>query len=314
MINKLVSIVTPCYNGEHYIGRFLESIRKQSYKNIELVIINDGSTDRTEGVVENYRNQLEDREIHLIYYRFQKNEGQAVALNAGLKFVKGEYLLWMDSDDTISDDFIEERVMYLEKNQEKAFCYGKAVCVLEDEPEKIISVIEKRKKSGRYDFFEDIINVNDVFFPGYMCRVSALDTVLHNREIYAGAGGQNAQLLLPLAWHFGEPGYVEKSEYKYYLRANSHSHSQDSSEKKIEQLNRYEKIVISTLENIDDINMKKYIAVARKKYARMRFGNAVDTRNPDLIRKYYKEIAALKIANFHDLLMLIKYTFFSAER
>ncbi|MDD7740974.1 MAG: glycosyltransferase family A protein, partial [Lachnospiraceae bacterium] len=75
---SLVSIVTPCYNGEKYIGRFLESIIRQSYSKLELVIINDGSTDETERVIYDYQEKLEQRDIQFVY-QYQENAGQAAA-------------------------------------------------------------------------------------------------------------------------------------------------------------------------------------------------------------------------------------------
>lgn len=306
MANELVSIVTPCYNGEKYVGRFFESIIRQTYQNIELVFVNDGSTDRTEEVVNHYRPKFEAREIQLIY-QYQENAGQANALNRGLKLFTGQYLLWCDSDDTFSDNFVEARVEFLKKNPETAFCYGKAVCVKEEEPEKIISQIGKRENKEKLNFFEDIINVRDVFFSGYMCRTEALDKVIAGRDIYSGSGGQNAQLLLPLAWYYGEPGYVEESEYRYYLREDSHSHSQDTSEKIIKQLEYYENILIHTIERIEDERVRDYIPGIRNDYARKKFGNAVDTKQGKLIRRYFNELRRLKIVQFHDVLMLIKY-------
>lgn len=307
-MNELVSVVTPCYNGEDYVSRFLDSILQQTYSAIELVFVNDGSTDRTEEIVNNYREKFETRSIRFIY-QYQKNAGQAAALNKGLKLFTGQYLLWVDSDDTFSENFIEARVKYLEAHPEIMFCYGKAICIDEKESETIVSEIEKRVNKDRYAFFEDVcINVKDVFFSGYMCRVDALDKVIENRDIYSGEGGQNAQLLLPLSWYYGEPGYVEESVYRYYLRGNSHSHSQNTSRKIIAQLERYEKILIASIERIQDERAQTYIPIIKNSYARQKFCNAVDTKCTKLIGHYFKELRRLRIIQFHDILMIIKYT------
>lgn len=308
MNKQLVSIVTPCYNGEMYLKHFLDSIAEQTYRSLELVLVNDGSTDRTEDVVNEFRPKLEARGIVFIY-QYQSNAGQAAALNRGLKLFSGEYLLWLDSDDELSKNYVEEGVCYLQQHPEIMYCYGKAVCVLEENPSEIISTIGKRKKSGRYDFFKDIsFNVKDVFFPGYICRTSALDKVIRNRDIYSGKGGQNAQLLLPLAWYYGEPGFVEKIYYKYYIRKKSHSHSQNTSIKVIHQLERYEMILCSTLRRIEDQDAWEYIPDIERYYARLRFENSVDTKDGDLIRKYFSELKLLGIIKKHDILMKLKYS------
>ena len=115
MTKPLVSIITPCYNGEAFLKRYFESILNQTYPNLELIFINDGSTDRTEEIALSYRERLEKRGITYIYEK-QENAGQAAALNRGLKLFKGEYLTWPDSDDVMTKDSIEKKVHFLEKN------------------------------------------------------------------------------------------------------------------------------------------------------------------------------------------------------
>ena len=120
MIEDLVSIIVPCYNGEKYISRFLDSIINQTYKKIELIIIDDGSTDNTHIIIEGYREKLKNEGMNLKYI-YQTNQGQAEALNKGLEIVMGEYLTWLDSDDILTKDSIEKKVNFLKKNFEYGF-------------------------------------------------------------------------------------------------------------------------------------------------------------------------------------------------
>lgn len=306
-MKALVSIVTPCYNGEKYLERFLDSVINQTYPFIELILINDGSTDETKKVIERYRPKFTVRGIGFIV-QFQKNAGQAAALNRGLKLFTGDYLLWADSDDVLSNNFVETRVNFLRMHKEFAYCGGKVIFVSENNPKKILNVLEKRTNDEENTFFEDVLYVRNVFFAGYMCRTAALDKVIPNREIYAGLGGQNAQLLLPLSWYYGEPGYVEESYYKYYIRQNSHSHSRRSSEQIIQQLENYEDILIETIKRMADKKAWKYIDSIQQYYARLKFGNAVDTKNSDLIKKYYKILKSKKTNTIKDIALYIKYT------
>ena len=312
-MEALVSVITPCYNGEKYISRFIDSIIKQTYNNLELILINDGSSDRTEEIINFYRKKLEARGIKFIY-QFQENAGQAAALNLGLKLFTGEYLLCLDSDDEISEEFVEKRVEFLQNNSEYVYCYGKAISVSEDIPGKILGVHDKRKKEEGKDFFRDILYVKDVFFPGYMIETSAFEKAVPNREIYTGAGGQNAQILLPMAWYYGEPGYVEESIYIYYIRNDSHSHSQNTSEKIIRQLCNYEDILVGTIDKIQDQAAQEYKSEVLKYYARLKFGNAVDTKKPNLIRKYYQKLKQADCITWHDRLLYLKYAFFFSWR
>ena len=307
MENPLVSIITPCYNGEAYLDRFFGSILRQTYPNLEVVFVNDGSTDKTEAVAKAYGLQLEEKGISFIYV-YQENAGQAAALNRGLKLFHGEYLTCMDSDDEILPLFIERRIDYFREHSDCRFCYGKAIAVREEEPDVVIQEIGSRPVGDVKNFFLDVLYVRNIFFAGYTVSREALDTVIRDRDIYAGAGGQNAQLLLPLAWYYGEPSYVEDSVYKYYIRENSHSHSIDTSERTIRQLSYYEAILTETLARIEDERAHDYIPAVRRYYARLRFGNAVDTQRADLIKMYYGDLKTLGIGTMRDRLLCIKYT------
>lgn len=120
MNRPLVSILTPCYNGESFLKRYFESILNQTYSNLELIFINDGSIDRTEEIALSYRSQLEEKGIRYIYER-QENAGQAAALNRGLKLFTGEYLTWPDSDDVMTADCIEKKSGFWSKIRSMAW-------------------------------------------------------------------------------------------------------------------------------------------------------------------------------------------------
>ena len=297
-----VSIVTPCYNGEKYLERFLKSILNQSYENIELIFINDGSTDHTEEIIKEYKKEFDLHNIGLTYL-LQENAGQAAALNNGLKYVQGDYLLCMDSDDEISENFVKCRVRFLQENSAYVYCCGKVEFIKNGS----IQIKEKRKEcENRLSFFEDILFVKDVFFSGYLMKIDALDKVIEKREIYTGRGGQNAQILLPLAWYYGEPGYVKESIYKYYIHSESHSHSQDTGEKIITQLSNYEKILIETIKRIRDTKAREYIEPVRQYYAKLRYGNAIDTQNKIRIRRYFVELRRVRRPTVKELGLYIK--------
>ncbi len=92
-----VSFIIPCYNIENYISFCLDSVINQDYKNIEIICVNDGSTDKTEQILRSY--QKFDNRIKVIN---QENKGQAAARNLGLEHVSGDYLHFLDGDDYVS--------------------------------------------------------------------------------------------------------------------------------------------------------------------------------------------------------------------
>ena len=305
MDNPLVSIVTPCYNGAPYLPRFFDSILNQTYKHLEVIFVDDGSQDDTKKVVDQYSSKFKDSNIEFIYI-YQDNGGQASALNRGLKYFKGEYLSCVDSDDELGNNFIFNKLKYMQDNIQCHFCYGNTVFI--DQTSKDV-ILEK----GRIDFvnetefFEDVLYSKKIVFSAYMFITSSFDSIIKNREIYCGRGGQNAQLLIPFSWHYGNPGYVRDSEYFYYCRSNSHSHSKNTSEKVIKQYENYLAILLNTLELLpSDMNkIKKKVSIY---YSKIMYGNAIDTKNSQLIKKYYYNLKKLKCVNFKEFLLYLKYT------
>lgn len=92
------SIIVPVYNTEKYLKRCLDSIRKQTFKNYEVIIVNDGSTDNSSDIISKYPFKIIN----------QKNQGLSMARNNGVKESSGEYLIFLDSDDYIEKDLLRE--------------------------------------------------------------------------------------------------------------------------------------------------------------------------------------------------------------
>ncbi|WP_226036336.1 glycosyltransferase family 2 protein [Aquibacillus saliphilus] len=109
---SLVSIITPAFNSERFIGSTIDSVKKQTYLNWEMIIIDDCSTDRTVELVEEKR-QKDDR-IKLI--RLAENSGAAVARNAGINSAQGKFIAFLDSDDLWTDNKLEEQILFMTKN------------------------------------------------------------------------------------------------------------------------------------------------------------------------------------------------------
>ena len=102
MSNPAISLVMPVYNVERYLSRALESVQNQTFKNFELIIVNDGSTDKSKEIAESFC----DKNENFILIN-QENEGPSVARNTGLKVCKGDYIGFMDSDDSLEPEFLE---------------------------------------------------------------------------------------------------------------------------------------------------------------------------------------------------------------
>lgn len=108
---ELVSIVVPIYNVEQYLEKCVESICRQTYENLEIILVNDGSPDQCGQMCEEYAKK--DNRIKVIH---KKNGGLSDARNSGVKLATGKYLLFVDSDDYIAKDLVEKTVTVAEKN------------------------------------------------------------------------------------------------------------------------------------------------------------------------------------------------------
>lgn len=99
----LISVIIPVYNVEKYLSQCIVSVLKQSYRNLEIILIDDGSTDKSGGICDDYAKK--DKRINVIH---QKNRGLSSVRNIGVENARGEYIFWIDSDDYVSEVIIEE--------------------------------------------------------------------------------------------------------------------------------------------------------------------------------------------------------------
>ncbi len=105
-----VSIVIPTYNRAHLVGRSVKSVLNQNYQDFEIIIVDDGSSDNTEDVIEKFQEQ-DDR---IKYIRHKTNRGGAVARNTGIQAAKGKYIAFQDSDDTWEPEKLEKQMRVFE--------------------------------------------------------------------------------------------------------------------------------------------------------------------------------------------------------
>lgn len=108
---ELVSIITPAYNCEEFISETIESVINQTYSNWEMIIVNDSSTDNTEGIINEYIRK--DSRIKLIYHK--ENYGPAVARNNALASAKGRFIAFLDSDDVWKREKLEKQMSFMLK-------------------------------------------------------------------------------------------------------------------------------------------------------------------------------------------------------
>ena len=106
-----VSIIVPVYNTQKYIEKCLNSLLNQTFKDVEIILVNDGSKDNSETIIKKYIENFADK----IKYISKENEGLSKARNDGAKLATGEYIMFVDSDDYIANDLIENLKQYMDR-------------------------------------------------------------------------------------------------------------------------------------------------------------------------------------------------------
>jgi glycosyltransferase involved in cell wall biosynthesis len=174
-----VSIILPTYNRAQKVGKSIESVLKQTYTYFELLVIDDGSTDQTEEVVNSYK----DKRVR--YYRLLENGGQSKARNQGIKFAQYDYLAFEDSDDLWRPGKLEAQMCAMKKaDKNVGMIYHKFRYDLGEGRSMILpdEKLEAEKKSG--DIYAQLLWDNLVGMP----------TVLIKKECVAEVGGMDESL------------------------------------------------------------------------------------------------------------------------
>lgn len=152
-MEKLISIIIPCYNTASLVSETLDSVLAQTYSNIEVILVNDGSSDNLEEVLSPFL-----KEHNNFKYFSQENKGLSGARNSGIKLANGEYLLCLDADDLIAPTYIQKCVAVLDSRPEVKLVYSRA---------KFFGAVE-----GDWDFppysFKTLLMVNLIYASAIM--------------------------------------------------------------------------------------------------------------------------------------------------
>ena len=301
-----MTLIIPCYNMEGKISRMLNSVLNQTYANLQVIVVDDGSTDGSRKEILSFDVTMKKRGMNLDYIH-QENKGLGGAINTGLKHIKGKYFCWPDADDTLTRVSIEKRVTFLEDNPSYVFVRSDAAVFHETNLSHPIGTIT-RKSPNRFkeeSLMEDYILENDVdFCPGcYMVKTSAFQEVNPNMDIYEGRRGQNYQLLLPLVYKF-KFGYIDECLYNYVVYSTSMSRGDDTFDKCLERYDGLQSYILETLKRME-MSQKDYdyfTSLTYEKYYRLKAIKAFEFG----LEKEYSDYRQ-KLSNPHLLQSMYKY-------
>lgn len=170
----LVSVVIPCYNHENFVQDCIQSVIDQTYKNIELIIIDDGSKDNSVFKIQEMLEKCENRFVHF-EFRHRENKGLSATLNEALEWCKGEYYSAIASDDILLKDKIENQInLFLDNNEKVVAVFGNVHFI--DESNKIIGS-SKITENIIYKFNQVIMHEHWLYAPTQLLKTKAVRDV-----------------------------------------------------------------------------------------------------------------------------------------
>lgn len=174
--NDLVSVIVPVYNAEIFIEDTINSVFKQTYKNIEIVIVNDGSSDRTEEIIKKWTEQKK------IKYIFQTNKGVSIARNEGVKYSKGNFVAFLDADDVWLPENIERKVEALQKDHNVGLVHANMQVV-----DHLSYPVGRVKEGKEGDVLDDLLLWNG-------CVIPTPSSILVRKEVFELVGEFDPEL------------------------------------------------------------------------------------------------------------------------
>lgn len=220
-MKPLVSLVTPVYNAMPYFREYLSCVKKQTWRPLEFILIDDGSTDGSWEYLRSAVTQLREEDI-FVYTLRKDHAGQAAAINAALPLVTGEYLTWCDADDVMTTDSIEKKTEYLMSHHEVDMVRSDGI-YMDGDSNRFISKNATEKDSYTQNIFDALFHGTTYCYAGcYMARTESFFKCYAQKQIPFSMEGQNLQMLLPLASRT-DCGFLAEILHFYYRRHSGHS-------------------------------------------------------------------------------------------
>lgn len=250
MNKPLVSIIVPVYNCEKYVGRCLDSIVNQTYNDIEVIVVNDGSTDNTQRICEEY-----DEKYDVIHLYNQENHGVSYSRNFAIKMSKGEYIQFTDSDDYMNEYMIEKMVdSAVDNDSDIVFCEY-AYEYEENKKKKIITMKDYSERNVK-----DLISDEDSKYGGFpwnkLIKKSCISRLYNEKLKYY----ENLLFFLENAEHLKKYSVIHEPLYMYYINSSSALHSKDYSIKRVTALDALDIVINLVNDKYKDFYKYHYIS------------------------------------------------------
>lgn len=224
----LVSVIVVCYNASEYLNETLESVKAQTYKNLELIVSDDCSNDGTADIARAWMNENKNSFVRTELITVDHNTGVSANYNRAVKACQGEWIKNVDGDDLLMPDCIQDNVEFVLKHQEAKLVFSNVVIIKGKNKDKIIRSFFNEESETFFTLaaqeqFKYLLNKN--VLPSQSCFVDASVLKEHPyNEDYRGL--EDAPMWVTLTKN-GYKAYYFNKETAYYRVAESNTHSND---------------------------------------------------------------------------------------
>lgn len=230
-MSDLVSVIVPVYNTELYIERCIDSVLQQSYMNLELILVDDGSTDSSGEICDRYAEQ--DSRIKVMH---QNNSGVCAARNIGLKNVQGKFFLFLDSDDSLEKYTLEQSIKKIEADKADVLIFGWR----EIKEGKVIRTGEYGNEvlSDSLAMVKEILSDRHIYGGGYPNKLWRTEALFINDEVIPAFDIQlfyveDMEWVIRMLLRVSKASTLNQIFYNYYLRDDSASTNLAKTEKRL---------------------------------------------------------------------------------
>lgn len=231
MAKNTISVIVPCYNAEGTIERCVSSLLNQTYSLIEIILINDGSKDKTGEILDELQNRFYSYDLRVIQ---QNNMGVSETRNLGINIAKGDFISFVDADDFVEPTFFEDLITPFFDNAQISLSV-----VGVEKSEKVVPVQSERRLINSVKYFEEIFKNKDV--KGYPCNKLYKKQILLDEGVYFDT---RLSILEDLEFNVRYSQYVDlvsvspEKSYHYIIQENS-AMASPWTDKKLEIMNSF---------------------------------------------------------------------------
>lgn len=245
-MNPLVSLVSPVYNAMPYLQDFLDCLEKQTWRPLQVILVDDGSSDDSAQCMRDNRERLEKAGL-CVELVFSPHKGQAAAFNAALPLVEGEFFTWCDSDDLMAADGVEKKARWLMEHPQIGMVRNNGI-VLDADKNIMLSESARPEDRACKDIFKELFLDSTYCYAGcYMIRSELFFACYPDRKIPVSVEGQNLQLLLPPASRT-DCGYLDEKLHTYCRRKSGHSSQSRSYQENLQRVKNFTALKLELLE------------------------------------------------------------------